>query len=83
MVLLRARSNMFKAICYSKVRKRRPNGKEVRLAEHFQRTGTRRSAFALPAGHGGPAKSFDHVFDFTGEFDYDTPDAVGSVRLVW
>lgn len=44
--------------------------------------GTRRSAFALPPGHGGPAKSFDYVFDFTGELDHDTPDAVHLERTL-
>lgn len=54
-------------------------GKESGLTQQFRRAGTRQSAFALPPGHGGPAKSFDCVFDFTGEFDHDTPDAVRSV----
>lgn len=37
---------------------------------------TRDKAFALPDQHGGPAKGFDWVFDFTGETDFSTPEIV-------
>ncbi|GAA5976563.1 hypothetical protein JCM10908_005549 [Rhodotorula pacifica] len=43
---------------------------------------TRRNAFVLPDHHGGPAVCFDHVFDFTGEIDHATPDAVHMERTL-
>lgn len=37
---------------------------------------TRTKAFTLPETHGGPSKSFDIVFDFTGESDFELPEVV-------
>lgn len=36
----------------------------------------RTKVFTLPAAHGGSEKSFDYVFDFTGESDFRAPDIV-------
>ncbi|GAA6064749.1 hypothetical protein JCM10212_001601 [Sporobolomyces blumeae] len=43
---------------------------------------TRTKAFELPDAHGGKAKGFDYVFDFTGEADFRAPDIVHVERTL-
>ncbi|KAL8286398.1 hypothetical protein RQP46_004415 [Phenoliferia psychrophenolica] len=43
---------------------------------------SRTKVFKLPDAHGGPAKGFDYVFDFTGEADFELPDAVHVERTL-
>lgn len=45
-------------------------------------TATRTKVFGLPEAHGGDGKSFDSVFDFTGESDFRAPDLVSSQTLI-
>lgn len=47
-----------------------------------RRTATRKKAFTLPEAHGGPAKAFDWVFDFTGESEFDLPEAVSQPSVI-
>ncbi|ORY74263.1 hypothetical protein BCR35DRAFT_293345 [Leucosporidium creatinivorum] len=57
-------------------------GKVEYLQGNLLTEATRTKAFTLPEAHGGPAKGFDYVFDFTGEHDYSLPDAVHIERTL-
>lgn len=46
------------------------------------RPAARTAAFTLPDAHAGPTKSFDYVFDFTGEHDFDLPEPVHVERTI-
>ncbi|KAK4698968.1 hypothetical protein P7C70_g7303, partial [Phenoliferia sp. Uapishka_3] len=43
---------------------------------------TRTKVFTLPNAHGGPSQGFSTVFDFTGEHDFELPEAVHVERTL-